>query len=130
MTGACWKSGQTTGGIWSISSSCLCAVQKKPWRSSRRNSELFFARMNGPAEPGQQGGQLRTVLLAEGREFQSQANPRFCVPHDGVCPDLPFLHQKIQSGQNAFRLWLGSLNEQSSHAHIPHAGDVLAPLRS
>ncbi len=41
-------------------------------RSSRRNSELrFFTRMIGPAESGQQCGQFRPVLLAQGREFQS-----------------------------------------------------------
>jgi hypothetical protein len=35
------------------------------------------------------------------------------MPHDGVGPNLPFLHQKMQPGQDAFSLWLGCLDEQT-----------------
>jgi len=43
------------------------------------------------------------------------------MPHFGVGADLPFLHQKIQSGSDTLILRLGCLDEQSPHAHIAYA---------
>jgi len=33
------------------------------------------------------------------------------VPHHGVGPDPPFLHKKMQPGQDALSPWLGCLYE-------------------
>src|SRR6266481_2630290 len=123
---ACWKTGQPSGAIWSTLSLSPCAVRKKRSRSSRLNSELgFFLGMLGPAKPGQQSSQLGAVLFRQRYKLQTQPGAGFCMPHDSVCPDLPFLHQKVQSGQNTRGPWLGRLNEQASHANIPHVRTTL-----
>jgi hypothetical protein len=62
--------------------------------------------MVGPAEPAQQSRQFRPVLLVQGNKFQAQPHAGSCVAYDGVGPDLPFLHQKMQSDQDAFGLGL------------------------
>jgi len=50
------------------------------------------------------------------------------MPNDGVGTDLPFLNQKMQPGQDTLSSWLGRLDEQAAHAHVPHAGDILASV--
>jgi hypothetical protein len=84
--------------------------------------------MMRPAEPGKQCGQFRPVQLTQCREFQSQTNAGFGMPHDRVGSNLPFLHEKMQSGQNALSLWFRSLDEQASHAHVQNQGNILAPV--
>src|SRR6266852_7672501 len=123
---ACWKTGQTIGAIWSTLSLSRCAVRKKRSRSSRLNSELgFFLGMMRPAKPGQQSSQLGAVLFRQRYKLQTQPGAGFCMPDDSVCPDLPFLHQKMQPGHNAMSPCLGCFNEQASHAHVPYARDIL-----
>jgi hypothetical protein len=126
---ACWKNGQTAGAISSSLTSSPFEVRKKQSRSSRRSFESrFSASVMRRSEPHQQCCQFRPVLVIQGYEFQTQPFAGFRVLHYGVSPNLTFLRQKMQSSENALGLPLGSLKEQSSHAHIANAGDIFAPM--
>lgn len=82
------------------------------------------------AQPGQQSGQSGLVLLTQGREFQSEPKPGFCMPHDGVSPDFSLLHKKMEPGLNTLSPRLGRLNEQTAYAHIADARDIFASVAS
>jgi hypothetical protein len=71
-----------------------------------------------PAKPRQQSRQPRPVLFAERREFQPQPRSRFCMPHHGVRPDLPFFYKKMQSSQHPRVPGQRRFQEQASHAHV------------
>jgi len=50
------------------------------------------------AKPFHQKREMAAILVAHGRELQSQSAAGFLVPDDGFNPDLPFLDKKIKAG--------------------------------
>src|SRR5437870_13476968 len=74
------------------------------------------------AEPGQQGGEMRRVLLWHGCEFESQSIARLKMAHDGLGADLAFLDQKIEPSLGAHRAWAWGTNKQTSGAQVQDAG--------
>ena len=70
------------------------------------------------AKSSDQCCEFGTVLLAEGRKFQSESGARFRVAHYCVRADLAFGNKEIQPSNCARWPRLRRLNEQSAHAHI------------
>jgi len=67
---------------------------------------------------------MGTISIPYGREFQAHATTGICMPHQGLDPDLSFLHQKIKLGLCAHDHWLSRLNEQTARAQIPNSRNV------
>src|ERR1700745_832596 len=84
--------------------------------------------MLGLPKARNQRGEFRTVLLIERREFQSQSRAGLGVAHYRVGADLSFCNKEIQTGHCAHGPRLGSLNEQSAHAHVADERNIVASL--
>ena len=64
---------------------------------------------------------MRPILFLYGPEFEPNSNAWRRVPHDGIRPDLPFLHKKMKADGNPRGLWFRRFDEKTSQADIVDA---------
>ena len=84
--------------------------------------------MRQPAQPVDQGGQLRPIFFAYGQELQSHSAARDGPLHHAISPDGPIRHEKMKLGLDSRLSGLLGLQEQSAPAHISNTRDVVAPI--
>ncbi len=75
--------------------------------------------------PPHQCYEMRAVFLCYRGEFQSESSARPDVPHNSLGPDLAFLDQKIKLGLLAQRSRNCRVDEQSPHAQIANARNII-----
>jgi hypothetical protein len=64
---------------------------------------------------------VRPVFFFHGFEFEPNSAARYGVPHDRICPDLPFLDKKMKADRNPRGPWFLRSDEKTSQADIVDA---------